>query len=108
MHLGENKKYVKIAVTGIAIAAGTIAILFFFYRFSAVSAILSRLFSILRPFLYGGAIAYILSPLCGRLEAFFEKKLNECTGMELRILSSINSLNAGQYTDDMNEILIMF
>ena len=44
---------------------------------------------------------------CEELEAFFEKKLNECTGMELRILSSINSLNAGQYTDDMNEILIM-
>lgn len=77
MHLGENKKYVKIAVTGIVIAAGTIAILFFFYRFSAVSAILSRLFSILRPFLYGGAIAYILSPLCGRLEAFFEKRVGE-------------------------------
>ena len=44
---------------------------------------------------------------CEELETFFEKKLNECTDMELRILSSINSLNAGQYTDDMKEILIM-
>ena len=44
---------------------------------------------------------------CEELEAYFENRRDECADMELRILSSINSLNAGQYTDDMKEILIM-
>jgi predicted PurR-regulated permease PerM len=77
MLLGENKKYVKIAVTGIVISAAAIAILFLFYRFEAVSAVIARVFSILRPFLYGGVIAYLLAPLCGKLEARFGRLFGE-------------------------------
>ncbi len=77
MLLGENKKYVKIAVTGIVISAAAIAILFLFYRFEAVSAVIARVFSILRPFLYGGVIAYLLAPLCGKLEEGFGRLFGE-------------------------------
>lgn len=88
MKLAEDKKYVKIALTGITIAAGSCAILFFFYRFSEVSELFRNVFSILRPFLYGGAIAYILAPLCGKLQKLFEKWFGErrkrgCRGLAI-------------------------
>ena len=73
MKLGENKKYFKIAVTGIAIAAGACVILFIFYRFSEFTGVFQKILSILRPFIYGAALAYILTPLCSSLTNLFSR-----------------------------------
>ena len=42
MKLEENKKYVKIAVTGISIALGSCICLFAFYRFNEVQAMFQK------------------------------------------------------------------
>ena len=72
MKLEENKKYIKIALTGIAIALGACVCLFTFYRFDEVQAVWHKVFSILRPFIYGGVLAFLLTPMCRELEMTFD------------------------------------
>ncbi|MBQ1524311.1 MAG: AI-2E family transporter, partial [Firmicutes bacterium] len=52
-----------------------IAIVFFFvlYRLQGIGAAIGRLASILRPFVIGFAIAYILKPVCKALERWTER-----------------------------------
>ena len=63
MKLEENKKYIKIAITGIAIALGACVCLFAFYRFDQVKSLGGKIFSILRPFVYGAVVAFLLTPM---------------------------------------------
>ena len=92
MHWGENKKYVKIASTGITIAAGACVILFTFYRFDQVQQVYHKVFSILRPFLYGAVVAYLLSPLCGKMENGLAKIMGEKRRRGAKQLSILFSL----------------
>ena len=92
MNLGENKKYVKAGITGIVIAIAACLCLFFLYHIDGVRATWELVFSILRPFLYGAVLAYLLTPVCGKLQAGLEKVLGEkrkrfCKG--IAILASI-------------------
>ena len=72
MKLEENKKYIKIAMTGIAIALGACVCLFAFYRFDEVQSVAHKVFSILRPFVYGAVVAFLLTPMCRELEFTLE------------------------------------
>ena len=73
MNLGENKKYVKAGITGIVIAIAACVCLFFLYHIDGVRATWELVFSILRPFLYGAVLAYLLTPVCDKLQAGLEK-----------------------------------
>ncbi len=72
MKLEENKKYIKIAVTGISIALGSCICLFAFYRFDEVQAVFQKIMGILRPFVYGAVVAFLLTPMCRELEITLE------------------------------------
>ncbi len=72
MKLEENKKYIKIAVTGISIALGSCICLFAFYRFNEVQAVFQKIMGILRPFVYGAVVAFLLTPMCRELEITLE------------------------------------
>ncbi|MBR3106992.1 MAG: AI-2E family transporter [Clostridia bacterium] len=92
MKLEENKKYIKIAVTGIAIALGSSICLFAFYRFDEVQAVFHKIFSILRPFLYGAVLAFLLTPMCRELEITFETWLGQGKARKSKHLSILISL----------------
>ena len=61
----ENERYVKIGVTGAAIAAFGILFFFLVYRAKSFSGGIRTLAGILRPFLVGAIIAYLVTPLAG-------------------------------------------
>ena len=92
MKLEENKKYFKIAVTGIVIALGACVCLFTFYRFEELQSVINKVFSILRPFIYGGVLAFLLTPMCRELEITLETWMGpekQKTSKALSILISL-------------------
>ena len=92
MKLEENKKYIKIAVTGIAIALGSCVCLFAFYRFEELQSVFGKVFSILRPFIYGGVLAFLLTPMCRELEITLETWLGPEKQKRSKALSILFSL----------------
>ena len=71
----ENRRYLKLGVTGAAVLAAGFACYFIFLRLSDISGWFDAVLAILMPFVYGAVIAYILAPLCGRLEKLLGKCL---------------------------------
>lgn len=69
----KNENYVKLGVTLFAVIAAGLLLCFVIYRFPSIRAMFRQVMRILRPFVYGALFAYILSPLCGRLEGFFRR-----------------------------------
>ena len=70
-HREENEKYIKLGLTLFAVIAAGLLLCFVLYRYAVIRAGIKAALRILRPFLYGALIAYILSPLCTRLETMF-------------------------------------
>jgi len=71
----ENRKYVKLGITGVVIILVSLLCFFFLFRLSAVFQAIQDVLKILSPFLYGAVIAYILAPICNRLEHWLQKML---------------------------------
>ena len=67
----ENEKYLKIGLTGAAIVAFGIAFFSVLANLHGVGNALAVLNRILKPFIYGGVIAYLVLPLCRKLEKTF-------------------------------------
>ena len=67
----ENEKYLKIGITGAAIAAFGIAFFFVLANLQGLGNALAVLKRILKPFIYGAVIAYLVLPLCRKLEKTF-------------------------------------
>lgn len=72
MHPIRWKRYLALGLTGFC--SISLSILFFFciFRIQGLGDWLQSLFSILQPFIYGGVIAYLLTPIC----SYLERKLN--------------------------------
>jgi len=71
----ENRKYVKLGITGVVIIFVSLLCFFFLFRLSAVFQVIQDVLKILSPFLYGAVIAYILAPICNCLEHWLHKIL---------------------------------
>lgn len=69
----ENKKYVKLGVTGVAVIVVSLICFFLLFRLPEIFGGLRAVLGILNPFMYGLIIAYILSPLCGKIEGMIRK-----------------------------------
>ena len=69
----ENKVFVKAGITAVIVLVVTVVCFFLLYRFEDVSALGHGLTDILQPFIYGGVLTFLLSPLCGKLETLFLK-----------------------------------
>lgn len=68
MKKSENEKYVKLGIVGVAVIAVSLVICFFLLRLPEIFKGLQTVLGILAPFLYGAVMAYILAPICNRLE----------------------------------------
>ena len=73
MNWKENEKYVKVCMTGIIIVCAGILFFFAVYRGRDFSGIINSLLTILRPFVYGAVIAYLVTPVSRQLEKTFNK-----------------------------------
>ncbi|WP_072903763.1 AI-2E family transporter [Hathewaya proteolytica] len=64
MNKGNYKKYLKIALVCFFVLALSILFFFSIFKIKDVHFAFERLMRILRPFIYGGVIAYLLIPVC--------------------------------------------
>lgn len=64
----NDKSYIKLGVTGVAVIVISLLCFFLLFRLKDVFAGLGIVTAILTPFLYGVVIAYVLTPICGRIE----------------------------------------
>ena len=73
MNNEENKKYIKIGITAVAVILVSLLGFFLLLRLNEISSGVGTVIEILNPFLYGAAFAYILAPACNRIEGFLGK-----------------------------------
>lgn len=69
----DTKKYIKLGITGVAVIVASLLFFFILFRLQELSTVIKTVLGIVAPFIYGAVIAYILTPLCNRFEAFFSK-----------------------------------
>ena len=62
------KRYLKIGITGAAILALVILCEFVLFKMPVIISVLKGITEILKPFLYGVVFAYLLAPLCNKIE----------------------------------------
>lgn len=62
------KRCLKIGITGAAVLASGILCAFVLFKMKVILAVLKAVMGILTPFLYGAVIAYLLAPLCNKIE----------------------------------------
>lgn len=62
------KRYLKIGITGAAILASGILCAFVLFKTPVIISVLKGITEILKPFLYGVVFAYLLAPLCNKIE----------------------------------------
>ncbi len=67
----ENEQYVKLGVTLAVVVIVGLMSYFFMIGFRKNGGVLGKILSILKPFVYGAVIAYIITPLCRKLERMF-------------------------------------
>ena len=75
----ENTKYVKLGITGAAVLAFGFAIMYILNQSKNIAAGIQLVFNILKPFLYGALIAYLLAPICNRMDERFLKWFPKAT-----------------------------
>ena len=73
MKQNENTKYVKLGITGASVLAFGFAIMYILNQSQNIASGIRGIFNILKPFLYGALIAYILAPMCNRMDDRFLK-----------------------------------
>ena len=62
------KRYLKIGITGAAILASGILCAFVLFKMPVIISVLKGITEILKPFLYGVVFAYLLAPLCNKIQ----------------------------------------
>ena len=86
MKQNENTKYVKLGITGAAVLAFGFAIMYILNQSKNIAAGIQLVFNILKPFLYGALIAYLLAPICN----------HDCSAAD----SADSSAGMGQHSED--------
>lgn len=64
----EMKKYLTLGIILAGVLAVSIIIYFCIGKYSTFISCISGMIHIISPFVYGGALAYVLSPLCNKME----------------------------------------
>ena len=67
----ENEQYVKLGVTLAVVVIVGLVSYFFMVGMRKNGGVIGKILGILKPFVYGAVIAYIVTPLCRKLERVF-------------------------------------
>ena len=73
MKHGKYTAYVRLGITAGAVALFALVCFFLLSHSGAIAAFFGSVLKILMPFLYGAVIAYILSPLCNKIEGILRR-----------------------------------
>ncbi len=73
MKMDFNRKYTTIALYSLLVIAAGACIIMAVVKIRAVGALVGKVLSILQPFIWGFAIAYILNPLMNAMERLLTK-----------------------------------
>ncbi len=85
MRNNENAKYIKLGLTGAGVVAFGLLFFFLIYR-NSLGAALGVLGRILRPFIIGAVLAYLVTPLSnGLVKRFGEKRMGLANAIALVI-----------------------
>lgn len=90
MKHNENTKYVKLGITGAAVLAFGFAILYILYQSKNIAMGIQTVFNILKPFLYGALIAYLLAPMCNRMDDRFLRWCPKATEKQQKALKFLS------------------
>ena len=66
----KKKRYLYLMLAGFGSISLSILTFFALYRLRGIGELFQNVASILAPFIYGGVVAYLLRPLCNRIESF--------------------------------------
>ena len=84
-----QKKLIPLSMSLFLAIALSILFFFILYNFKDVNISLGKFLTALKPFIYGGIIAYILCPMCNKYEEWIEKLLNRFTSIGKKTINSI-------------------
>jgi len=92
--LNVNKKYTTISVYAFLVIIASVAFFFFVKDFSKVSRIAGSFVGLMKPFIYGAVLAYILNPVLNWLEKtvfphIFHDKVSKRARRSLGVLFSM-------------------
>ena len=90
MKQNENTKYIKLGITGASVLAFGFAIMYILNQSQNIVAGIRGIFNILKPFLYGALIAYILAPMCNRMDDRFLKWFPNATEKQKKSLKFLS------------------
>ena len=67
----EKYQYTGLMICGVVIVG--ILCFFLFFQWGAVTKTIGMLLSVMKPFIYGAVIAYLLAPVCNYFEKYVRK-----------------------------------
>ena len=70
----DNEKYIKASIAAFCAIAAGLVLFFLLFRSDSVGKSIDGVVGILKPFLYGAVIAYILTPFCNRIKTGLRKE----------------------------------
>ena len=93
MKLQPNKKYTTIAIYAFLVIAAAIALFYLINEHATVGRVIGTFVSLMMPFIYGAALAYILNPVLNWLEKkvfprLFGERLSRCARRRIGVLIS--------------------
>lgn len=91
----EFKKYLYLGIMGFLSIALSIVFFFCVYRSESFLSSMSNFFGILKPFVYGGVIAYMLTPVCVTLENLFDKIISPNAKKPLKAKAIARKISVG-------------
>lgn len=105
MKQNENTKYVKLGITGASVLAFGFAIMYILNQSQNIAAGIRGIFNILKPFLYGALIAYILAPMCNRMDDRFLKWFPNATEKQKKGLKFLSIAIACDFCCDDRSLI---
>ena len=92
----RKKRYLYMMLSGFGAISMSVILFLVLDRIDTIEAIVSELFDILAPFVYGGVVAYLLRPMCNAYEKFLQdclpkgaKKLANSMAVFLSLISGL-------------------
>lgn len=94
MNSNNKKNYIYWMFAIFGAIALNVALFFLIFRFKKFGGVIGKIMAILKPMIYGAAIAYLLKPVCNT----YEHKLNEHLPSKLKKMSKALAITGSMLT----------